>query len=155
MHYINQLHGDVILKAKRIKIIFFVPKLNLLYSLLRTLKVHCKYNFERESWQRNTYFLLGYLKMLMICNRVHFVLNVQYELISSEAEQSLQTSTVVFQNKAHFGKPVTEKPKTVILEMFFLSNKQHLSPVYWLYWYICAIQKLINNPNITNSYQSI
>lgn len=120
MHYINQLHGDVILKAKRIKIIFFVPKLNLLYSLLHTLKVLCKYNFERESWQRNTYFLLGYLKMFMICNRVPFVLNVQYELISSEAEQSLQTSTVVFQNKAHFGKPVTEKPKTVILEMFFV-----------------------------------
>lgn len=57
--------------------------------------------------------------MFMICNRVPFVLNVQYELISSEAEQSLQTSAVVFQNKAHFGKPVTEKPKTVILEMFF------------------------------------
>lgn len=136
MHYINQFHGDVILKAKRIKIIFFVPKLNLLYSLSHTLKVHRKFNFKRESQQRNTYFLLGYLKMFMICNRVPFVLNVQYELISSKAEQSLQTSTVVFQNKAHFGKPVTEKPKTVILKMF-LSNMQHLPPFYRLYCYLC------------------
>lgn len=136
MHYINQFHGDVILKAKRIKIIFFVPKLNLLYSLSHTLKVHRKLNFRRESQQRNTYFLLGYLKMFMICKRVPFVLNVQYELISSKAEQSLQTSTVVFQNKAHFGKPVTEKPRQLFWKMF-LSNVQHLSPFYRLYCYLC------------------
>ncbi len=34
-------------------------------------------------------------------------------------QSNLQTFTVVFRNKAHFGKPVTEKPKTFILEMFF------------------------------------
>lgn len=139
MHYINQLHGDVILKAKRIKIIFFVPKLNLFNSLLRTRKVHRKYNFERGSPQRNAYVFGGLLEnVYMICKRVPpFVLNVQYELISSEAEQSLQTFTVVFQNKAHFGKPVTEKPKTFILEMFLC---QICSIVFGLYWYLCAIR---------------
>lgn len=86
----------------------------------------------------HTFFLFGYLKMFMICKRVlPFVLDVQYELISSEAEQSLQTFTVVFQNKAHFGKPVTEKPKTFILEMFFV---KYAAFAFSLYWYICAIQ---------------
>lgn len=144
MHYNNRLHGDVILKAKRIKIIFFVPKLNLLlYSLLlllllRILKVHRKYHFPERVEAEKCITFVGLVENvydLQTCNT--FVLNVQYELISSEAEQSLQTSTVVFRNKAHFGKPVTEKPKTFILGMFV----KYAAFVSCLYWYICAIQQ--------------